>query len=67
MKQQIKYHLIDDAGLVTIELEVLMPLNTVFEHEYGTYEVDEIKEIDGQINVDCERITKYSKLRKTNF
>ena len=57
----------DGAGLVTIELEVLMPLNTVFEHEYGTYEVDEIIEKNDGIFVNCERITKYSKLRKPNF
>ena len=63
MKQQITYHLMDGTGLVTIELEVLMPLNTVFEHEYGTYEVDEITENHDGIFVNCERISKHSVLR----
>ena len=67
MNKEIIYNLIDDNGISTIELHVLMPINTVFEHEYGTYEVDEIRERDDTIHVDCERISKYSKLRNLNF
>jgi len=67
MSKEIIYNLIDDSGLCTIYMEVLIPLNTVFEHEYGTYEVDEIIEKNDGIFVNCERISKYSKLRKPNF
>ena len=67
MKKEIIYNLIDDSGLCTIYMEVLLPINTVFEHEYGTYEVDEIIEKHDGIFVNCERISKYSKLRKPNF
>jgi len=35
MKKEIKYHLVDDLGGSITELEVLIPLGTVFEHEYG--------------------------------
>lgn len=63
MKKEIIYNLIDDNGLCTIYMEILLPINTVFEHEYGTYEVDEITENSEGIFVNCERISKYSKLR----
>jgi hypothetical protein len=66
MSKEIIYNLIDDNGLCTIYMEVLFPLNTVFEHEYGTYKVDEIIEKQDGIFVNCERITTYSKLRNLN-
>jgi hypothetical protein len=67
MSRQVIYNLIDDNGISPVELELLIPINTVFEHEYGTYRVDEIRERDDTIYVDCDRISKYSKLRNFNF
>jgi hypothetical protein len=63
MKKEITYHLNDDSGVSTIVLEVLIPLGTVFEHEYGTYEVDEIVESKYDINVYCFPRSNYSRLK----
>ncbi len=52
----------DDSGINTIQLQVLIPINTIFEHEYGTYEVEEIVEGKKDINVYCERISERTKL-----
>jgi hypothetical protein len=62
MKREITYQLIDDSGINTIQLQVLIPINTIFEHEYGTYEVEEIVEGKRDINVYCERISERTKL-----
>ncbi len=63
MKKEIKYHLVDDLGGSIIELEVLIPLGTVFEHEYGAYEVDEIVESKYDVNVYCYKRSNYSRLK----
>ena len=63
MKKEIIYHLCDDSGVNTLQLEVLMPINTVFEHEYGAYEVDEIIESKYDINVYCYKRSNYSRLK----
>ena len=62
MKREITYQLIDDSGINTIQLQVLIPINTIFEHEYGTYEVEEIVEGKRDIHVYCERISERTKL-----
>lgn len=66
MKREIIYYLCDDNGFNSINLEFLISVNTVFEHEYGTYKVDEIIEKHDGVFVNCERITTYSKLRNLN-
>ena len=63
MKKEITYHLVDDSGVSTIEFELLIPLGTVFEHEYGAYEVDEIIESKYDINVYCYKRSNYSRLK----
>ena len=63
MKKEITYHLVDDSGVSTTELEILIPLGTVFEHEYGAYEVDEIIESKYDINVYCYKRSNYSRLK----
>jgi hypothetical protein len=63
MKKEIIYHLVDDSGVSTTEFELLIPLGTVFEHEYGAYEVDEIIESKYDINVYCYRRSSYSRLK----
>jgi hypothetical protein len=63
MKKEITYHLVDDSGVSTTELEVLIPLGIIFEHEYGTYEVDEIVESKYDINVYCYKRSNYSRLK----
>jgi hypothetical protein len=63
MKKEIIYHLCDDLGVNRIALEVLIPLGTIFEHQYGTYEVDEIIESKYDINVYCYPRSNYSRLK----
>ena len=63
MKKEINYHLCDDSGVNTLQLEVLIPINTVFEHEYGIYEVDEIVESKYDINVYCYSRSNNSRLK----
>ena len=62
MKKEIKYQLMDDSGINIIQLQVLIPINTIFQHEYGTYEVDEIVEDKYTIAVFCQRISERTKL-----
>ena len=63
MKKEIFYQLVDDSGINTMKLEIIMSINTVFEHEYGTYEIDEIIEIKYQINVYCYPRSNNSRLK----
>jgi hypothetical protein len=62
MKKEITYQLMDDSGINIIQLQVLIPINTIFQHEYGTYEVDEIVEDKHTIAVFCQRISERTKL-----
>jgi hypothetical protein len=62
MKKEIKYQLMDDSGINIIQVQILIPINTIFEHEYGIYEVDEIVEDKYTIAVFCQRISERTKL-----
>ena len=62
MKREIIYYLCDDNGFNSINLEFLISVNTVFEHEYGTYQVNKIEEDKNKIFVYCERISTLTKL-----
>ena len=63
MKKEIFYQLVDDSGINTMKLEIIMSINTVFEHEYGTYEIDEIIESKDEINIFCQRRSTYTRIK----
>ncbi|MCW3111315.1 MAG: hypothetical protein JWQ09_5821 [Segetibacter sp.] len=60
------YLLCDDGGVSNSENEILLPLKSIFRHEYGTYEVINWRTDSGEITtrysditqVECERIKK---------
>jgi len=58
MKTTFYYDLIDDGGISTIELPIKLYLGTIFEHEFGTYEViKKPKEApEDYISIPCERV-----------
>ena len=59
----IEYLLFDDGGFCHRASPFLMPVGTIFEHEYGTYEVTHIFRQIKNIVVHCER----RKLRHDKF
>lgn len=54
------YQLADDNGISTAEnVPMLLPIGTIFKHEYGTYKVELYQHIGNDaIDVYCERISK---------
>ena len=56
-KYLVEYLLMDDSGFVPKYFHLLIPVGTVFEHEYGTYEVFTIDKNSGnRIMVICHRL-----------
>jgi hypothetical protein len=55
-KYIVKYVLADDGGFCHKLSPFLMPKGTIFEHNYGTYEVISIDKIEKDIIIHCERI-----------
>jgi hypothetical protein len=55
------YQLIDDNGISTAEaICFLLPIGTVFVHEYGTYKVIEYFDRNGLKEIFCEQLSKQS-------
>ncbi len=53
----VEYLLMDDGGFNPRTFEILLPVGTEFEHEYGTYIVTKIDKNDGgRLMVLCDRI-----------
>jgi hypothetical protein len=43
------YHLADDNGVSLVEFPILLPLKSVFLHEYGTYRIESyLNDSDGK-------------------
>ena len=53
----VEYLLIDDNGFCHRASPFLMPQGTIFEHEFGTYQVTSIDRKNKHIVVNCDRIT----------
>ena len=58
MGKEVHYELIDDGGSNALYLPILMPINTNFFHEFGTYKIIR-HDIDdkGDPIILCERIS----------
>jgi len=60
------YLLCDNGGVSNSENQFLLPLKSIFRHEFGTYRVDEYRDKNGELTnkfskitqVICERISK---------
>lgn len=60
------YLLIDDGGVSNSENEILLPINSIFRCEFGTYKVINYRNDNGEIvqkfkeimQVECDRIKK---------
>lgn len=57
-KYIVEYILADDGGFCHRCSPFLMAKDIVFEHEYGTYKVDEIRIMTWHVIVYCARIDK---------
>ena len=57
-KYLVEYLLVDDNGFDHRCSPFLIPVGTVFEHNFGTYEVISIDRKMENIVVFCERVTK---------
>lgn len=66
-KYLVEYILADDGGFCHRASPFLMPVGTVFEHEYGTYEVKRHDIKVKHIIVYCERLDKGIYLFSTLF
>lgn len=54
--QDIHYELIDNGGSNAMWIPIILPVGTIFEHEYGTYKViDHIKKAGSELVILCER------------
>jgi len=53
---EITYLLSDNGGISTIYLPILLKTGTIFEHEFGTYKVEEIRNFKEGTKVLCERL-----------
>lgn len=61
MNKVYQYHLGDSGGSSLVEnQELLLPIGTVFRHEYGVYKVI------SYLNENCEEETKYSKISQVD-
>ena len=61
MNKVYQYHLGDSGGSSLVEdQELLLPIGTVFRHEYGVYKVI------SYLNENCEEETNYSKITQVD-
>lgn len=58
----VEYILADDGGFCHRCSPFLIPVGTVFEHEYGTYEVFSIDRKIKHIVVHCERLNRETRM-----
>ena len=68
---KIRHMLCDDGGVCDIWLPILIPIGTVFKHEYGTYKVKRYIEPHAsktepvnEFTVVCERLDSHDRLEK---
>lgn len=61
-KYIVEYLLFDDGGFCHRASPFLMPIGTVFEHDFGTYKVTHIFRQIKNIVVHCERIDSTHKI-----
>lgn len=54
---KIRYILTDNAGSVDMELNILMAPNTIFECQYGRYEVFDINITIDEVVMFCNRLS----------
>ncbi|OQA45807.1 MAG: hypothetical protein BWY47_01917 [Bacteroidetes bacterium ADurb.Bin302] len=68
---KVKYMLFDDGGVCDRWLPILLPIGTVFKHEYGTYKVERYIEPHAsktepvnEFTVVCERLDSRDGLKE---
>lgn len=54
--EDIHYELIDDGGSNAMWIPIILPVGTVFKHEYGTYKVSEHKGEGSKLVILCDRL-----------
>jgi len=54
--EDIHYELIDNGGSNAMWIPIILPVGTVFQHEYGTYKVSEHKGEGSEFVILCDRL-----------
>lgn len=54
--EDIHYELIDNGGSNVMWIPIILPVGTIFQHEYGTYKVSEHKGEGSEFVILCDRL-----------